>query len=400
MSIPLPDYVPETVARRFSEDLARRLLDLRRDLHRHPELSFEEHRTRERLHGFLSELPGARIQEVAGTGLVARIPGSDPSRPAVAVRGDIDALPIQEETDLPYASEADGVMHACGHDVHATWAAGAASLLAERPAAGDVLVVLQPGEETGEGAKRILSSGILDEARAIFGGHVDRDYEVGQVVVKPGPIAASADFFDITFRGQGGHAARPHETADPLAAAAAAVLQLNGLAPRTLEPDRHSALTVTRFRAGEARNVVPGTAELSGTIRATDPDAREELASTLERVMRASGQAHGVEVEVALTRLVPPLISDERAVDWVVSAARELLGAEGLVPLRTVNLAGEDFAHYLEGRIGCFFRVGAREPGGARIGAHSPRFYAADGSVFVGAALLAESARRAADGLR
>ena len=390
----LPDGLPAGVASRFDDDLIERLLDLRRDLHRHPELSFDEHRTKTRLQEFMSDLP-VDCTEVAQTGLVVRIAGRG-GGPTVAIRGDMDALPIQEQTGLPFASAVDGRMHACGHDVHATWVAGAGSLLAEQPAAGDVLVVFQPGEESGRGARTIIESGVLEGVQAIFGAHVDRDYEVGQVVVKPGSIAASADFFEVTFHGAGGHAARPHEASDPLTAAAASVTQLNGIAPRRLAPDRHSVLSITRFRSGEAKNIIPEKARLAGTIRATDVDARDDLAATLQRVMRGTADAHGVDVDVEITRLVPPLISSDREAEWVESAARELLGDEGIVPLRTVNLAGEDFAHYLEDRPGCFFRVGAREAGGERISAHSPRFYAADGSIFVGASILAAAARKAA----
>lgn len=398
-SNPISDTIPEAVSLCFTAELVDDLLELRHALHRFPELSFEEHRTRDRLRSFLRGLPGIDMTEVAGTGLVVRVPGRDPDAPVVAVRGDIDALPIAEDTGLDWASRNEGVMHACGHDVHATWAAGAARLLSEEPAAGDVLVVFQPGEESGKGARRILDTGVLSEASAIFGGHVDRDYAIGEIVVKPGPIAASADFFDVTLSGSGGHAARPHQTLDPLAAAASAVVQLNSIAHRRLEPDRHGTLTVTTCRAGDSRNVIPETAELGGTIRATDPEGRRRLSDVLERVVRATAESHGVEAEVEITRLVPPLVSDDRAAGWAASAARDLLGESGLVSLRTVNLAGEDFAHYLEETPGCFFRIGAREPGGERIAAHSPRFYAADASIFVGAAVLAEAARRAAAAL-
>lgn len=391
--------VPEALASRLAPELAGRLLELRREIHRHPELSFEEHGTRDRILRFLDALPNARVETVAKTGVVARIRGRNRGSHAVAIRGDMDALPIQEETGLPYASRNEGVMHACGHDVHTTWAAGAACLLGERPPALDVVVIFQPGEETGRGARSITETGVLEGVRAIFGGHVDRNYEVGEVVAQPGPLAASADFFTVNFQGTGGHAARPHETSDPLAAAASAVVQLNGLAPRRVEPDRHSTLSVTRFRSGDAKNVVPSRAELAGTIRATDEETRKVLERTLERVMRATAAGHDIDVSVDIARLVPPLVNDGRVTGWMREAATEVLGPDAVVPLRTVNLAGEDFAHYLAKIPGCFIRVGAREPGGEKIPAHSPRFVAADSSVFVGTVVLAEAARRAARAL-
>jgi hippurate hydrolase len=160
----------------FDPTLRQALIELRRAIHADPELSFQEERTAQKLERALTSIAGASVQRVANTGVVARVRGIDRSAPLVAIRGDIDALPVREETGLPFASHNEGVMHACGHDVHATWAVGAAALLAERPASGDVLVVLQPAEETGRGAPAIIESGVLDDVRAIFGGHVDRRF--------------------------------------------------------------------------------------------------------------------------------------------------------------------------------------------------------------------------------
>ncbi len=187
--------IPQELKKLFPKDMRESLIRLRRDLHQNPELSFKEERTSQKLYEELSQLNPVEIIRVAGTGVVARIKGRNPGGPTVAVRGDIDALPIQEATGLEFASQNDGVMHACGHDVHATWAVGAARLLAKDPAEGDVLIILQPAEEIAKGAKAILETGILDKVSAIFGAHVDRRFEVGQVVADDGPVAASADTF-------------------------------------------------------------------------------------------------------------------------------------------------------------------------------------------------------------
>ena len=187
----------------FSPVTRESLIALRRDLHQHPELAFSESRTAAALERALAALNPVSVQRVAGTGVVARIRGLRSDAPVVAVRGDIDALPIHEATGLSFASVNAGVMHACGHDVHATWAVGAAHLLTERPAEGDVLVVLQPAEETGEGAAAVLASGALDAVKAIFGAHVDRRFIVGEVVAQAGPLAASADNFEIVLAGRG-----------------------------------------------------------------------------------------------------------------------------------------------------------------------------------------------------
>jgi amidohydrolase len=380
-------------------DVWAELVALRRDLHRHPELSFEEHRTAERLVAALEPSAPAIIERVAGTGVVARFAGTDRGAPAVAVRGDIDALPIQEETGLEWASTRPGVMHACGHDVHATWAVGAGALLARRPARGDVLVVLQPAEETGLGARAILDSGLLDGVQAIFGGHVDRRFEVGEVVAQEGPLGAATDEFFVELLGRGGHGARPHLGRDPVVAGSALVAALQTVVARRVDPGAPAVVTVGTFQAGSAPNVIPERARLSGTLRATSPATRAELARSVEEITRGVAAAYGVEVALEVRAGTPPVINDARAAEWARQAAREVLGPDALRPLGAVNMGGEDFAFYQERMPGCFLRVGAREPGGEPLGAHTSTFVAAEESIAVGAAVLAEAARRASAAL-
>ena len=265
----MSDSIPDAVLARFTAADATLLIDLRRDLHAHPELSWQETRTQERLEATLRTAGISDVRRIARTGLVARIPGRVPGAPVIALRGDIDALPITEATGLPYASLTDGVMHACGHDVHAAWAVGAALLLHRAPADGDVLVVLQPGEEVGQGAAEVLNSGALDGVRAIFGGHVDRRFEVGQVVVQAGPLAASTDSFTIALTGAGAHGARPHESADPVVGLAALVTALQTIISRRLDPAQPGVVTVGMVQAGTAPNIIPESATLRGTVRAT-----------------------------------------------------------------------------------------------------------------------------------
>jgi hippurate hydrolase len=387
--------IAPAVAERFPAPLRALLIALRRDLHRHPELSGAESRTAERLHAALAPIAPAALRRVAGTGLVARIRGRRPGAPVVAIRGDIDALPIGEETGLPYASEVPGIMHACGHDVHATWAVGAAHLLAADPADGDVLVVLQPAEETGRGALAVMESGALDEARAIFGAHVDRRFAVGEVVADAGPLAASSDEFTIELVGSGAHAARPHEGADPIVGAGALIVALQSIVARRLDPAVPGVVTVGSVHAGSAPNVIPDRATLAGTVRATRAESRRLMLEELERIARGVAAAHRLEARLTIAPGTPPLVNAPREAALARAAAAALLGADRIVPLGLVNMAAEDFAHYLERIPGCFLRVGAREPGGAPIAAHSPRFHAAEESIFVGAAVLAECARAA-----
>lgn len=391
--------MPEALASLFPQGRRDALVALRRDLHRHPELAFVEERTASVLERALASAGLASVERVAGTGLVARVRGRDPGAPVVALRGDIDALPIQESTGLPYASVHAGVMHACGHDVHAAWAVGAAQLLAERPAAGDVLVVLQPAEETGRGAAAVLASGALDGVSAIFGAHVDRRFEVGEVVAQAGPLAASADTFEIELLGHGSHAARPHESADPVVAAAALISALQTIVARRVNPAVPAVVTVATVHAGTAPNVIPDRAALSGTLRATDPETRLFLAAEVRRVAEGIAAAHGLTVAVTVILGPPPIVNPERPAAWARAAAELVLGPGAVKPLGITNMAAEDFAYYMENIPGCFLRIGARERDGAVIPAHTPQFHAAEASLFVGAAVLAETARVASAAL-
>ncbi len=391
--------LPAKIAALWSEEERSFLVALRRDLHRHPELSFEEHNTCARLEAALETLAPTAIERVAGTGLVVRFAGLDRDLPPVAVRGDIDALPIEEDTGLPYSSENPGVMHACGHDVHATWAVAAGRLISRQPAAGDVLIVLQPAEEVGKGAAKVLESGALDGCAAIYGAHVDRRFAVGEAVVQPGPMAAAADQFEILIRGQGGHGARPHLAHDPIVAASALVQALQTVASRRADPGLPVVLTVGSFRAGVAANVIPEEARLTGTMRSTDPTSRKLLEEELRHLVGHIAAAHRVRAELDLEPGTPPIINTQPQSEWARAVAVDLLGEAGVVPMPGVNMGGEDFSVYLEAIPGAFFRVGAREAAAPDIGAHTPRFYAAEGAIFVGGALLAGAARKASQAL-
>jgi amidohydrolase len=382
-----------------SAALRDRLVALRRDLHQHPELSFHEERTASVLARELAALAPVTIERVGATGLVARLRGTSPGAPVVAIRGDIDALPIQENTGLAFASTNNGVMHACGHDVHATWAVGAAALLGSKPAVGDVLIVLQPAEELGLGAQAILDSGRLDEVKMIFGAHVDRRFTVGQVVAQAGPLAASADEFEIVLTGRGAHGARPHESADPIVALAALITALQTIVSRRVNPASPAVVTIGAVAAGIASNVIPDRATLRGTLRATTVETRTILRTEVAEIATHIAAAHHVEAQVVLGTGLPPVVNHPEAAELAADAAIAVLGANSVVPLGITNMAGEDFASYLQSIRGCFMRVGARHEGEPMIPAHSPLFDVAEDAIFVGAAVLAESARRASAAL-
>ncbi|HEV8496039.1 MAG TPA: M20 family metallopeptidase [Gemmatimonadaceae bacterium] len=391
--------IPASVERQFPSALNSRLVALRRAIHQHPELAFHESETANRLIAALRELGVDDVHQIASTGVVARVRGRNRSAPVVALRGDIDALPIEEATGLPFSSQVPGVMHACGHDVHATWAVAAAALLTQSPAAGDVLIILQPAEETGKGALAVLESGALDGVSAIFGGHVDRRFQVGQVVADEGPLAASADTFEIELVGAGAHGARPHEARDPIVALASIVSALQTIVARRLNPATPGVVTIGTVRAGSAPNIIPERAHLTGTVRAVEPKSRDLMLGEVKRISEAIASGMGVEARVTLDRGTPPIVNPPGATSWARAAATTVLGAENVVPLGFLNLAGEDFAHYMERVPGCFLRIGACEPNGPVIPAHAPKFYAAEESIFVGAAVLAECARVASHAL-
>ena len=393
--------VPAALRALFSGSLPGDLVQLRRALHQHPELSLAETETARRLMAALTDvagLPRADVQLV-GTAVIGRVRGRQPGAPVVALRGDIDALPIQESTGLPFASQVPGVMHACGHDVHATWAVGAAALLAAAPAAGDVVIVLQPAEEIDRGAAAVLDAGVLDGVAAIFGGHVDRRFAVGQVVADDGPLAASADTFTIELVGHGAHAARPQESADPVVGAGALIVAAQAIIARRVHPATPAVLTIATVHAGTANNIIPDRAVLTGTIRTVDPATRRLVREELERMAGAIATAYRLEARIAVELGPPPLVNPHQPAEWARQAVRAVLGDRALAPLGIVNLAAEDFARYLERIPGCFLRIGAREAGGEPIAAHSPHFAAAEESIFVGAAVLAETARIASASL-
>lgn len=371
------------------------VLELRRALHRVPEPSWQELKTQALLKAALLKAGITDVREVAKTGLIARIPGKAKNGPVVAIRGDIDGLPILEETGLPYASEIPGMMHACGHDMHATWTVAAGMLLAKSPAVGEVLLVLQPAEEVGEGAAKVLASGALNDVKAMFGAHVDWRYSVGEFVADVGPLAASTDTFEVDFRGSGGHGARPQDTKDPVVGMAAFVGDLQTVVSRRLDPAVPGVISVGILRAGAAPNVIPETSHCAGTIRATTPDVRMMLADELQRLAHSVAATHQLTAKVTLKEGTPPLLNPERGSGWAQEAVRELLGRSALRSLLRANMGGEDFAFYLEKMDGCFIRVGTYRDGRSKAGVHNSKFDPDEETLFLAGAVLAECARKA-----
>jgi amidohydrolase len=369
-----PDKLTDTLAM-MDKELHERLVAFRRDLHQHPELSFQETRTAERICAELDRLGIAYESGVAHTGIIADIPGRGDALKKVALRADIDALPIQEETGLSFASENDGVMHACGHDGHTTMVLGAAELLVrDRDLPAPVRLLFQPAEERGAGAKALIEEGALDNVAMIFGGHVDRHYPTGTIVTHAGAVNASTDSFRIQIRGKGGHAARPHESVDSVVVGSLLVMALQTIVSREVNPAHPSVVTVGRFDAGTAANVIAGQAELEGTIRAQESAVRNHVIASLQRICDSLSQLHNAEISMTVREGVPPVINPPAMAELARRAASNVVGPDFAVPLHTPNMGGEDFSYYMEKARGCYVRFGAREEGREGYPAHSSKF--------------------------
>jgi hippurate hydrolase len=355
------------------EAVFERMVAIRRDLHRHPELGWHEERTSRRIQAVLSELR-IPFRVVAGTGIIADLPGPA-GVPHVALRADMDALPVKEETGLPFASDHDGLMHACGHDGHMSILLGAAELLASGPdLPAPVRLIFQPAEEVGGGAAAMVEAGAMQGVGMVFGGHLDRHYPAGVIAVTNGAVNASADKFRVTITGQGAHAARPHESVDAVVVGSLLVMALQTMVSREVNPAHPSVVTVGRFDAGTAHNVIADRAVLEGTIRCQEPSVRSHLQKSLLRITDAIGKAHGATARAEILEGTPALINEPGATALAREAAREAVGEGRVTAMQTANMGGEDFSVYLEKAPGCYVRFGGQVPGREGFPAHSSRF--------------------------
>ncbi len=382
-------------AERISGDL----VDWRRALHRRPELGFEERETAAFVNGHLEDL-GLEIHSgIAETGIAAILRAASPAGPAVLLRADLDALPIQEVAGREYGSRVDGLMHACGHDGHVAMMLGAATLLAERrdSLVRDVLFCFQPAEESRGGAEAMLREGVLDlvEIGSVYGLHLWSQEETGTVLVRPGPAMAAADEFNAEIVGKGGHGAMPQEARDPIVASAQAVTALQSIVSRGVSPTEPAVVSVGSISGGNATNIIPERVRLMGTLRSYDEDVRRLLRRRLEEILHGTAEAAGCRVELDIRECFPVLVNDPAAVEAVRREARSLVGEDkvrdpGLLP------ASEDFAFFLRERPGAFVFLGAGNAArGITAPHHSPEFDFDEAALPVGAALLARLALRA-----
>ncbi|MFF5531494.1 M20 family metallopeptidase [Streptomyces cinerochromogenes] len=353
---------------------ARRLapgaVEVRRALHRVPELGLELPGTQRLL---LDALDGLGLEVRTGrelSSVTAVLAGADDG-PTILLRADMDALPVTEETGLPFASRTDGLMHACGHDVHAAMLVGAARLLAGRRDAlpGRVVFMFQPGEEGHHGARQMIEEGVLEaagaRADAAFALHVHPNLPAGTVRLRPGPQMAASDRFRVVVRGRGGHASAPHTACDPVPVACEIVLALQTAVTRGVAADDSAVLSVTRLTAGTATGVIPDTAELAGTLRTLAGPTRRRLHEAIDRVARGVAAAHGATAEATVETGYPVTANDAAFTDLVLSAAADVLGADAVDVLPAPLMTAEDFSYVLRAVPGALAFLGACPPGTA-----------------------------------
>ena len=368
------------------------LVEMRRDLHAHPELAWAESRTTERVAERLTA-EGIKVQQLARSGLIAEL-GTD--GPVVALRADLDALPVDDLTPDPWRSTVGGAAHACGHDVHTTALVGAGialqQVLEEHEVPGRVRLLFQPAEEVMPGgALEVISAGGLDEVVHAFGLHCDPSLDVGHVGLRVGAITGAADSIHVRLSGRGGHTSRPHLTQDLTFALATMVTEVPAALSRRLDPRSGVSMVWGLIRAGAARNVIPSYGEAAGTLRMLDPVAwagAEELVTTLIHQVVAP---FGVEAEVDYVRGVPPVVNQPRSTALLADAVELTLGEDGVVST-TQSLGGEDFGWYLETVPGAMGRLGTRTPGGPTYDLHQGDLRIDERCVAVGAKVLGQAA--------
>lgn len=371
------------------------LVELRRWLHQHPELSYQEAETAQRIMRELDALNVRYDYKGVGHAVIGYIDGKDPSLPTVALRADMDALPGEETTGAPYASVNPGVMHACGHCAHMSILVGAARLLSEDPPPGPVRLVFQPAEERGAGSRVAIADGALEGVAMIFAAHVNNEYETGRIMVRDSDVTAQSDTFCIRVRGKGGHGARPHEATDAVVIAGFLITALQTLVSREINPLHPSVITIGSVHAGSAPNVIAENAELHGTIRTSLPEAREHIHHGLQRMISAAAELHNCEIDIEIDPGYPPVLNDPRAARIARKAAAAVVGEQAVFAAEYTSMGAEDFSYYLEKVPGCFVRFGTRKAGDEPIPLHSPAFDIDERALGIGARFFDEVAREA-----
>jgi amidohydrolase len=377
----------EGLYQEVEENFGEKIVALRRDIHREPELGFDTEKTAEKVLAALEGLPLDVETGIAQNGIVATLEGEDEG-PTVALRADMDALPILEDTGLSFASETGGKMHACGHDGHTSMLVGAAHALSgmRDRLSGTVKFVFQPAEEGGGGGKVMVDEGVADDVASIFALHLWPGLPFGTVATRAGPIMAAADAFEMEVRASGGHGAMPHLTSDAIAISAQIVTALQTIVSREVDPVEPAVLTVGEIGAGTAFNIIPHRARIGGTVRTLNADLRENIPTRMEDLARGIARGMRGDVNLDYTFSYPVTVNDETAADHALGVAEDLFGGESVLELPNPSMGAEDFAYFLEKVPGAFIWLGVGED---VSGLHTPQFAFDEEILPRGSALLA-----------
>jgi amidohydrolase len=357
------------------------IVAIRRDIHQHAETGFQEFRTSKIIKEYLKELNLDSIQECAGTGVIATLKGGKPGK-RIMLLADIDALPITEQTGLPFASKNDGCMHACGHDSHAAMLLGALKVLKahEKDIPGTVKFVFQTGEEISKGAKIAIKEGVMDGVDAVFGMHIGSiispDLPAGTLIVVPGCCMASFDRFVLKVKGMGCHGSTPEKGVDPITIASHIVISLQEVIAREIAAPRPAVLTVGKIAGGFAFNVIPSEVEIEGTIRAFEDEVRQHLAKRIGEISSSVAATFRGSCDYEMDWGAPPVVNDDAMAKLAGDAAKKALGAEHVITeVPSPNMGGEDFAYYLEQKPGAFMFLSSANPAkNTNIPHHNPKF--------------------------
>ncbi|MGL5807776.1 MAG: M20 family metallopeptidase [Xenococcaceae cyanobacterium] len=378
----------------LAETLAPRLIEIRRHLHANPELSGQEYQTAAYVAGVLSSC-GLQVKEAVGkTGVIGELAGGNSDRRILAIRTDMDALPIDERTHLDFASRKPGIMHACGHDVHTTVGLGTAMVLSQLKELlpGKTRFIFQPAEEIAQGAGWMVKDGAMNEVNAIFGVHVFPSIPARTVGIRYGALTAAADDLEIFIQGESGHGARPHEAIDAIWIAAQVITSLQQAISRTQNPLRPIVLTLGKISGGRAPNVIADRVHMQGTVRSLHPDTHANLPNWIENIVASVCKTYGAKYEVNYRRGVPSVQNDLALTHIMEEASREAWGSDRVLIISEPSLGAEDFSVYLEQAPGCMFRLGVGSSERLNYPLHHPQFEIDESAIVTGVVTLAYSA--------
>ena len=380
----------------IAKNIQERLVEIRRDIHAHPELGLQETRTGALVAEILKSLDIEVQTGVGETGVVGLLKGKMPGK-TILLRADMDCLAMTELNDLPYKSQNEGLMHACGHDSHTTWLLGTAMILSQLRdhIKGAVKFVFQPAEEGQGGAERMIKDGVMENPKVDFalGAHVWPSVESGKIGLKRGSMMAAPDMFDIKIYGKGGHGAEPHNCIDPIAIGCQVYMSLQTIVSRKVNPIEPVVLTVSMFNAGTAHNIIPNHVDMVGTVRSLTPEMRKFVPETMEKLIKGIVESNGGTYEFNYKPYYPPVINGDLGIDLVFEAGKAILGEENIDMLDNPTMGGEDFSYFLEKVPGAFFVVGTNnEAKGINVALHNPRFNIDEDILSKASAVMAESA--------